>query len=72
MVLLLTSIIVGWRLHKYVDDIYTYRDTISEGIDGKQSDLFEEMGVDSDEVAGVSLAELTALLPANKGIKRRR
>ncbi|KIZ06400.1 hypothetical protein MNEG_1546 [Monoraphidium neglectum] len=38
-------------------------DTISEGLEGKQADLFEEIGVDTDEAAGVSFGEISQLLP---------
>jgi hypothetical protein len=50
------------------------RDTISEGIEGKQSDLFEEIGVDTDEAAGVTYAELESrfLNNAARGLKRPR
>ncbi|KAI8463350.1 MAG: Tat binding protein 1-interacting protein-domain-containing protein [Monoraphidium minutum] len=39
-------------------------DTISESMEGKQSDLFDEIGVDTDESAGISFQELSAQLPA--------
>lgn len=47
------------------------RDTISEGLEGKQSDLFEEIGIDTDEAAGISYKELEVLLPKG-GAKRAR
>ncbi|WIA35040.1 hypothetical protein OEZ86_003531 [Tetradesmus obliquus] len=49
-------------------------DTISEGMEGKQSDLFEEIGVDTDEAAGVTYAELESrfLRAAARGVKRPR
>lgn len=41
---------------------------MSEGIDGKTSDLFEEMGVDTDEAVGVGLeyTRLELLLPSKR------
>ena len=30
-------------------------DAVSEGMEGKQADLYEEIGVETDEAAGVSL-----------------
>lgn len=47
------------------------RDTISEGIDGKQADLFEEIGVDTDEAAGVNYSLFEKLIPPG-GYKRSR
>ena len=41
---------------------------MSENLDTKNpKDLFEEIGVETDEGAGVSLAELKSLLPASRG-----
>jgi 26S proteasome regulatory subunit, ATPase 3, interacting protein len=37
-------------------------DAVSENVDGKQSDIFEDMGVESDEAAGVLLAEYQKLV----------
>lgn len=48
------------------------RDTISEGIEGKQADLFEEIGVDTDEAAGVTYALFEKLIPIGGSIKRAR
>jgi 26S proteasome regulatory subunit, ATPase 3, interacting protein len=45
-------------------------DTISEGLEGKQSDLFEEMGVDTDEAAGLTYAQVEALLAPQRGCAR--
>ncbi|GBG00211.1 hypothetical protein Rsub_12992 [Raphidocelis subcapitata] len=45
-------------------------DTISEGLEGKQADLFEEIGIETDEAAGVSWSELVEMLP--KPGKRRK
>ena len=43
-------------------------DAVSENLDTKNpKDLFEEIGVETDEGAGVSLAELKSLLPASRG-----
>ena len=43
-------------------------DAVSENMDTKNpKDLFEEIGVETDEGAGVSLAELRSLLPTSKG-----
>jgi len=56
-----------------------FRDTISEGLEGKQADLFEEIGVDTDEAAGLTYSQLEQLLskhkqqrPSAAGIKRPR
>jgi 26S proteasome regulatory subunit (ATPase 3-interacting protein) len=50
-----------------------FRDTISEGMEGKQSDLFEEIGVDTDEAAGVTYAELESrFMSSSRGVKRPR
>lgn len=43
------------------------RSDVSESIDGKQRDLFEEMGVLTDEETGADLKRLEQLMP-----KRRR
>jgi hypothetical protein len=54
------------------------RDTISEGIEGKQADLFEEIGVDTDEAAGMTFQQVELLCGKSKprqsaaGIKRPR
>ncbi|PNH08274.1 Homologous-pairing protein 2 [Tetrabaena socialis] len=37
--------------------------TISENLDGKQSALFEEAGIETDETAGADLAEAERLIP---------
>jgi hypothetical protein len=58
----------------------THRDTISEGIEGKQADLFEEIGVDTDEASGCpTYQQLADLLSKNSkrpsvvaGVKRGR
>lgn len=42
-------------------------DAVSEGIEGKQADLFEEIGVETDEAAGVSMQEVGSLLPSGGG-----
>lgn len=55
----------AWRKRRTL--FRTIWDTLSESLDGKQSELFEEMGVETDESAGVSYKEVEALLP-----KRRR
>ena len=46
----------------------TCRNTISENVDGKQADLFEEIGIDLDETVGVDYKQLELLMPR----KRRR
>ncbi|KAG2447820.1 hypothetical protein HYH02_007276 [Chlamydomonas schloesseri] len=43
---------------------------ISENMDGKQADLFEEIGVETDEAAGADMAEAERLLPSNKRSRR--
>lgn len=43
-------------------------DAVSENLDTKNpKDLFEEIGIETDEGAGVSLAELKSLLPSSRG-----
>jgi 26S proteasome regulatory subunit (ATPase 3-interacting protein) len=42
-------------------------DAVSEGIEGKQSDLFEEIGVETDEAAGVCVQEVGSLLEKGAG-----
>jgi 26S proteasome regulatory subunit, ATPase 3, interacting protein len=54
-----------WRRRKGVFNAVW--DAVSEGIEGKQADLFEEMGVETDEAAGVSMQEVASLLPAGSG-----
>lgn len=44
------------------------RNTISENVEGKQADLFEEIGIDLDETVGVEYKQLELLMPR----KRRR
>ena len=44
------------------------RNTISENVEGKQADLFEEIGIDLDETVGVDYKQLELLMPR----KRRR
>eukprot|EP00798_Chlamydomonas_sp_ICE-L_P000916 gene916-5216_t len=39
----------------------------SEGIEGKEADLFEDMGVETDEVMGCNFQALEDLLPGSKG-----
>lgn len=55
------------------------RDTIAEGIEGKQADLFEEIGVDTDEAAGITYQQMEQLLSGGRkagaaaaGVKRAR
>ncbi|KAG2490050.1 hypothetical protein HYH03_011515 [Edaphochlamys debaryana] len=43
---------------------------ISEGLDGKQKDLYDEIGIDTDEAAGVDFGEVERLLPAVKRGRR--
>lgn len=47
--------------HPHISPPHKNRDTIAEGIEGKQSDLFEEIGVDTDEAAGLTLAAVEGL-----------
>lgn len=50
----------AWRKRKAL-----FRETwgaISEGLEGKQADLFEQIGVDSDEAVGADVKALGALL----------
>ncbi|KXZ46370.1 hypothetical protein GPECTOR_44g47 [Gonium pectorale] len=61
----LTSYLDVWRKRRSMfKNIWS---AISEGLDGKQSELFEEIGVESDEAAGADMPEAERLLP-----KRRR
>ncbi|GLC39525.1 Homologous-pairing protein 2 [Pleodorina starrii] len=39
---------------------------ISEGLDGKQADLFEEIGIETDEAAGADMAEVERLMPKKR------
>ncbi|GFR44920.1 hypothetical protein Agub_g6006 [Astrephomene gubernaculifera] len=39
---------------------------LSESLDGKQSELFEEAGVETDEAAGADMAEAERLLPKKR------
>lgn len=41
---------------------------MSENVEGKQNDIFEEMGVDSDEAVGVDYKSLEQLLPKRRRI----
>jgi 26S proteasome regulatory subunit (ATPase 3-interacting protein) len=41
---------------------------VSENVEGKQNDLFEEMGVDTDETVGVDYKSLEQLLPKKRRI----
>lgn len=41
--------------------------TISEGLDGKEADLFEEMGVEGDAAAGYDAARIERFLLASGG-----
>lgn len=50
----------GWRRHKRI--FMSIWHQVSENMDGKQADLFEEIGVDSDETIGVVLSEFQQLL----------
>ena len=44
-------------------------DAVSENLDTKNPrDLYEEIGVETDEGAGVNLAELKTLLPTSRGL----
>ncbi|GLI71740.1 hypothetical protein VaNZ11_017054 [Volvox africanus] len=42
--------------------------SISEGLDGKQADLFEEIGIETDEVVGASMSDAERLLPKRRRI----
>eukprot|EP00878_Enallax_costatus_P011562 GHUV01012070.1.p1 GENE.GHUV01012070.1~~GHUV01012070.1.p1 ORF type:complete len:226 (+),score=73.69 GHUV01012070.1:308-985(+) len=59
-----------WRKRRSV--FRSIWDTISEGIEGKQADLFEEMGVDTDEAASVTYSLFEKLVPVGGAIKRSR
>lgn len=39
------------------------REQVSENIEQNAQDLFEEMGVETDETAGASLAQVQQLMP---------
>lgn len=39
---------------------------MSENVEGKQKDLFEEMGVDDDETVGVDYKTFEQLLPKKR------
>ena len=45
-------------------------EAVSENIDGKQADLFEDIGIDTDEAVGEVLATYQKLLPQSKKVKR--
>jgi len=44
-------------------------DAVSENIDGKQSDIFEDIGVDTDEAVGEVLSKYNRLLSKSKKAK---
>lgn len=58
----------GLRLNHAVRKGTLRRNTISENVEGKQADLFEEIGIDLDETVGVDYKQLELLMPR----KRRR
>lgn len=39
---------------------------ISEGLDGKQSDLFEEIGIETDEAVGADMGMAEQLMPKKR------
>jgi hypothetical protein len=45
-------------------------DAVSEGLDGKEEALFEEMGVDSDKMVGADFEGAKALLQPPKKLRR--
>lgn len=45
-------------------------DAVSENIDGKQADIFEDIGIETDESVGESLSNLQKLLSQSKKAKR--
>ena len=42
------------------------RNAVSENVEGKQKDLFEEMGVEDDETVGLDYKVLEQLLPKKR------
>lgn len=44
------------------------RNTISENVEGKEADLFEDIGVDLDEGLGVDYKDLEQLMPKRRKI----
>ena len=42
------------------------RNTISENVEGKQADLFEEIGIDLDETVGVDYKQFELLMPKKR------
>lgn len=61
----LSRCLAEWRRRRGV--FRAVWDAVSEGIEGKQSDLFEEIGVETDEAAGVSVQEVGSLLGKGGG-----
>ncbi len=59
-----------WRKRRGI--FRTIWDTVSESMDGKQADLFEEMGVDTDEAAGIALKDMEQLLPGRGALAGRK
>jgi len=50
------------------DSILWPRNAVSENVEGKQKDLFEEMGVDTDETVGVDQKSLEQLMPKKRRV----
>ena len=44
----------------------THRDQLSENIDQNQTEVFEEMGADTDEAVGVNMKQYESLFSGNK------
>ncbi|KAG1659391.1 hypothetical protein FOA52_004391 [Chlamydomonas sp. UWO 241] len=55
----------AWRKRKAA--FRSIWDGISEGLDGKEADLFEEMGVEKDEEVGADLKAVQAMLAPSGG-----
>lgn len=53
-----------WRKRRSV--FRSIWDTISENLEGKQTDLFEEIGVETDESCGITYKELEVLIPKKR------
>ncbi|GMH39647.1 hypothetical protein BSKO_07545 [Bryopsis sp. KO-2023] len=63
----LDNFLSQWRKRKGVfKEIWS---TMSDGLDRKTSEVFEEIGVDTDEACGVSFEELTRLAPKRRRVK---
>jgi 26S proteasome regulatory subunit, ATPase 3, interacting protein len=64
----LATMVAEWsRRRRMFNNIWA---AVSENIEGKQADLFEQMGVDTDEMVGEVLSNYQTLLPQNKKARR--